>query len=166
MNKKGIIIVSSVAALFAATTITAAVIISVNKVQTGQESGVDQPVDINYTDMQKVYYTFETEAQLDEIEQVAKKINENIQVKTGEDWGEISLEDSSEYINFNIVSDSNGNNRAAEDIRYYDRAFGKISYIYEGDYHKYIHYNGTTSNEFGTIEEAIEDHLEYTKYKE
>ncbi|MBQ9684854.1 hypothetical protein IJV57_05290 [Candidatus Saccharibacteria bacterium] len=164
MKKKSIIITSSVVLLFLVITITTAAIIYVNKTQISQQAEDDQPFDTDYTDIQKVYYNFETEMQLDEIKQFAKEINEKIEVQTGEDWGKILLEDSREYIDFMPVSYDG--NIYAEDIIYYDRSEGVTTYILKSDYSKYTHFNGVSATEFDTIEEAISDHIQYTKYRE
>lgn len=164
MKKKSVIITSSVVLLFIAITITTAAIVFVNKTQTGQQTEDDQPFDIDYTDMQKVYYNFETEMQLDEIKQFAKGINEKIEVQTGEDWGKILLEDSREFIDFTPVTYDG--NIYAEDIIYYDRSEGVTTYILKSNYSKYTHFNGVSATEFDTIEEAIGDHIQYTTYRE
>ena len=156
------IIAASIVAVAVLATIVTVVIVSSNPRQIAQTTEED-PVDKNFTDMQKVYYHIETDTQLEELEEVAKSINKEIKVKIDGAWGGITLEDSDEYITFEIVTDKESGYAESENVVYYDTVNGKESYILQSGYIKYQHFNGSISNEFDTIEDAINDHISYTK---
>lgn len=156
------IIAASIVAVAVLATIVTVVIVSSSPRQIAQTTEED-PVDKNFTDMQKVYYHIETDTQLEELEEVAKSINKEIKVKIDGAWGGITLEDSDEYITFEIVTDKVSGYAESENVVYYDTVNGKESYILQSGYIKYQHFNGSISNEFDTIEDAINDHISYTK---
>ena len=167
MRKKNILIIivlviGSLVLLGASIT---AVMLSKNTEQANSsnaEVAEDDDLTNNYTDMLKVYYRLETiDYQVDQIKEMAKKINDKMLVFISDDAGTIMMDGSAESVTFAINRDEDTDYKYIDNIVYHDKSNEVDAQIMQSWEYTYQYYNGAVTSEFNTVEEAIENHLSY-----
>ena len=159
-TKKAIIITTIIIAAMAIATILTVLLIT-NKTSTeGQgQTQQDNVFEKSYSEAMKLYKELnDKEIPVDELENEAKKLNINITVRQSKDTGTILLKDTNETINFQIIKEDDSSNTAI-DFVYHENISGKDTFVLQSGEKTFQHFNGTATNEFKSIEEALNDHL-------
>ena len=156
--KKAIIITAIIIFVLAVSSIAIVALNSSikNKEQNQQSS---KKIAITLTDIQDLYTKLDDkEVVIEFMKEQYFKDNDNFRVSAYDDEGNITLENTQEYITFDIIHEEVDSPDTAVNFVYHEQIGNYDTFIMKSGENSYLHYNGGVTNEFETIYDAIADH--------
>lgn len=161
-TKKAIIITAVIIVIMAIAAVLLVVLLP--KTEGGQNpdgQGQANVFESDYSDTMKLYKALNgREILVEDLEAEAKKQNQSISVFVDDmQKGTIGTDAENEYITFTQVQEEEDSPETAIDFVYHETIGEEDSFVLQSGEDTYQHFNGAITNEFKTIDEALNDHL-------
>lgn len=117
-----------------------------------------------YTTMQKIFTKVcGREIVISTLRDELKDISNEIDIEDYNSYGRIVLAETKEYIQFSSVNEESDSPDTAVDFVYHEPIQNVDMFILQSGEKAFQHFNGSLTNEFETLDEAIMDHQLFQK---